>query len=215
LSQVVLPVLAVAAVYAAYRVLRGATPPPERLVRQWSERSRRAWAELIGASAIPALGVAGAILLGVNSARGGSKQLLWLDPVEKLSLLAFLLTALVVLVALNVRARLVDRYGSPESLWSTRRPIVWMTLVVAVASVPICVVVSGSFLPLLDAKVCTSQSEVTGVLIGEASNRTYIGETEKSGPLLVFSVPGSEISETFIGGSADKEPCPAPARTPG
>jgi hypothetical protein len=216
LAQCVLPVLAVAAFYAGYRLLRGATPPPKRLVRQWTERSWGAWVEVIGVSAIPAFVVAGSIALGANSVRGGSKQLLWLDPVEKLSLLAFLLTLLAVLVALNVRARLVDRYGNPESLWSTRRPIVWMTLVVALASVPICVMLSGSFFPLLDAKVCTSESEVTGVLIGETSDRTYIGETERpTGPLLVFSVPGSEIKETFIGGNADLRPCPAQTPTSG
>jgi len=146
----------------------------------------------------------------------GSKQLLRLDPVQKLSLLAFLLTVLAVLVALNLRARLVNRFGNPESLWSTRRAIVRMTLVVALASVPICVIVSGSFFPLLDAKVCTSQSEVIGVLIGETSDCTYIGETDRpTGPLLVFSVPGSEIKETFIGGNAGMRPCPAPTPTSG
>ena len=216
LAQVVLPVLAVAALYATYRFLRGAAPPPKRLVRQWTERSWRASAEVIGASAVPAFVVAGVIALGANSVRGGSKQLLWLDPVQKLSLLAFLLTVLAVLVALNLRARLVDRFGNPESLWSTRRPIIRMTLVVALASAPICVILSGSFFPLLDAKVCTSQSEVIGVLIGETSDRTYIGETDRrTGPLLVFSVPGSEIMETFIGGNAGLRPCPAPTPTSG
>jgi hypothetical protein len=216
LAQVVLPVLAVAAFYAAYRLLRGATPPPKRLVRQWTERSWRAWVEIIGVSAIPAFVVAGSIALGANSVRGGSRQLLWLDPVEKLSLLAFLLTLLAVLVALNLRARLIERYGNPESIWSTRRPIALMTLVVALASVPICVILSGSFFPLLDAKVCTSDSEVRGVLIGETSDRTYIGETERpTGPLLVFSVPGSEIKETFIGGNANLRPCPPQTPTPG
>jgi hypothetical protein len=113
-----------------------------------------------------------------------------------------------VLVALKLRAGLVDRYETPE-MWSTRRPIVWMTLVVALASVPICVILSGSFFPLLEAKVCTSDSEFTGVLIGETSTRTYIGQTERpTGPLLVFSVPGSEIKETFIGGLAGSRPCP-------
>ena len=79
-----------------------------------------------------------------------------------------------------------------------------MTLVVALASVPICVILSGSFFPLLDAKVCTSQSKVTGVLIGETSDRTYIGREG-----LVFSVPTSQITQTFIGGRADSEPCPS------
>lgn len=215
LSQIVLPVLAVAAFYGAYRLLRGAAPPPKRFVRQWTERSRRGWAELIGASAIPAFIVAGAIALSANGVQGRSEQLLWLLPAEKLSLLAFVLTLLAVLVALSVRASLVRRYGDPESLWHGRRPIVWMTLLVALASVPICVMVAGTFLPLLDAKVCTSRSEITGVLIGETSDRTYIGEDERhvAPPLLVFSVPRDQITETFIGGSARSRPCPTPGST--
>lgn len=208
LTQVVLPVLAVVALYAGYRVLRGAAPPPKLLVRQWTEWSSRGWALLIGASAVPSVVVAGSIALGADDVRGGSGQLLWLTPVQKLSLLAFLVTLLVVLLALNVRARLVHQYANAKSLWSTRRPIVLMTLVVGLASVPVCVFLSGAFFPLLDAKVCTSQSEVTGVLIGETSDRTYIGETERPrAPLLVFSVPSSQIEETFIGGDADLRPC--------
>jgi hypothetical protein len=97
LTQVVLPVPAVVAFYAAYRLLRGATPPPQRLVRQWTERSWRAWTQLIGGSAVPAFAVAGSIALGAKSGGMGSKQLLWLDPVEKLSLLAFLVGEAVVL----------------------------------------------------------------------------------------------------------------------
>jgi hypothetical protein len=209
LAWVVLPALAVVAIYTAYRLLRGKTPPPKRLVRQWREHSRRGWAEIIGASAIPAFVVAGSIELQADRALSGSEQTLWLSSVEALSLLGFLVTLLAVLVALKLRARLVDRYGNPER-WSTRRPIVWMTLVVALASVPICVILAGSLFPLLDAKVCTTDSEVTGVLIGETSNRTYVGEKGegRTGPLLVFSVPGSQIKETFIGGDAGSRPCP-------
>ena len=210
-AWVVLPVLAVVAIYAGYRLLGGKTPPPRSLVRQWTEHSWRGWVEIIGASAIPAFVVAGSIALHANSAPWGSGGLLWLSSTGTISLLGFLLTLLAVLVALKIRARLVDRYGNPE-IWSTRRPTVWMTLVVALASVPICVILSGSFFPLLDAKVCTSDSEVTGVLIGETSNRTYIGESERPAgptrPLLVFSVPGSEIKETYIGRNAGSRPCP-------
>lgn len=210
LAQIVLPVLAVAALYATCRILMGTTPPPRRLVRQWTERSWRDWAVLVAASAIPALLAAGFIALGPNQVRGGSKGLLWLVP------LTFLLTLLVVLVALNLRARLADRYGDPESLWSTRRPVVWMTLVFALASLPVCVIFAGTLFPLLDAKVCTSRSEATGVLIGETSDRTYIGQKDRPvGPLLVFSVPRDQITETFIGGNAGLRPCPAPDSTSG
>jgi hypothetical protein len=210
LSQVVLPVLAVAALYAAYRVLRGSAPPPTWLVGQWAGRSWRARAELIGASAVPALAVAGLIALGATSEGKRSAQLLWLVPAEKVALLAFLLTLLAVLVALNLRGRLVEQYGDPPSRWSTGRPIALMTIVVAAASVPICVLLSGAFFPLLDAKVCTSRSEIRGVLIGETSDRTYVGETGPP-PLRVISVPGSQITKTIIGGDADSLPCQPPS----
>jgi hypothetical protein len=211
LAQIVLPVLAVAALYATCRVLTGTTSPPARLVRQWKEQSRRDWAELIGASAIPALLVAGAIALGTNDVRGGWKGLIWLVPV------AFLVTLIVALVGLNLRARLADHYGDSASMWNARRPVAWMTLVVALVSLPICVLFAGAFFPFLDAKVCTtSGAETTGVLIGETSDRTYIGQEERPvGPLLVFSIPRTAITETFIGGNAGARPCPPVQSTSG
>ena len=203
LAQIVLPVFGVAVLYVIYRLLRRPSPPPTRLVREWTERSPRGWATLVGASAIPALVVAGTIALGADGVRGES---LWLVP------LAFLVTLIVVLLALSLRARLVAHYGDTTNLWGTRRPIVLMTLIVALAAVPICVLIAGTLYTFLDAKVCTNQSEVTGVLIGETSDRTYIGQTDRPrGPLLVFSVPSSEIQQTFIGGDADLRPCPAPS----
>jgi hypothetical protein len=218
LAQIVLPALAVAALYAMGRLLMGATPPPTRLVCQWKERSWRGWLVLVAASAIPALLAMGVMALGVDRERLGWKGLLWLLPVT------FLLTLFVVLVALNLRARLADRYSDPESLWNTRRPVLSMTLVVALASLPACVIFAGT-INLLDAKVCTKSlsaegMSVEGVLIGETSDRTYIGQKETSdrtygqenrrvGPLLVFSVPLSQITATFIGGDAGLRDCPA------
>jgi hypothetical protein len=209
LANIVLPVLAVAALYAAYRVLRGDSPPPTVLVRQFADRSPRAWAEVVGASALPALVVAATIAIGADDEDTGSDQLLWLDPIEKLAVLGFLVTLLAVLVALDVRARLVRRFGDPASLWSTRRAIGAMTTVVALAAVPVCVIVSGAFFPLLDARVCTRTASIDGVLIGETSARTYVGEKRtEPGPLLVFSIPGPEIQATYIGGDADQRACP-------
>jgi hypothetical protein len=83
-----------------------------------------------------------------------------------------------------------------------------MTLVVALASVPICVVLAGSFFPLLEAKVCTSQSEVKRLLIGETSDRTYIGETGGSkGPADRVLGPGGRDQ-----GDVDRWEAPAWSR---
>lgn len=203
LAQVVLPVLGVAAVYAIYRFLRGTAAPPRRFVRQWKVRSWRGWATLVAASAIPALIAAGALAWADEEVRGGPKGLLWLAPVT------FLLTLLVVLIALGVRERLAARY---ENEWDKPAALIRMTILVALASVPTAVVLAGAYLPLLDAKVCTTTgSDVTGLLIGETSDRTYIGEDERgpTGPLLMFSVPRTQITETFIGGDASSRPCSA------
>lgn len=198
LAQVVLPVLGVTALYAAYRFLTGTSPYPKRLIRQWKERSWRGWATLVAASAIPALLAAGTLAWGAERARG----LLWL------ALVIVFLTLLVVLIALSVRARLAERYVTPEE-WNSLPALVRMTLLVALASVPTAIVLAGTRLPLLAAKVCTtSGSEVAGVFIGETSDRTYIGE-EGTPPLLVFSVPSTQITETFIGGDAGSTSCSA------
>jgi hypothetical protein len=211
LAQIVLPAAGVAGLYAAARLLLWPTPAPRRFVRQWDERR---WLELVAAGAIPALLVTTGMALGVDRERVGWSGLSWLLPVT------FLLTLLVVLVALNVRARLAERYGDTERRWNTAGSVVRMSLVCALAFVPACVVFAGT-IRLLDAKVCTtagstSEQSVQGVLIGETSDRTYIGQTKRPHkPLLVFSVPMSQITETFIGGDAGSRACPRGDSTAG
>jgi hypothetical protein len=119
----------------------------------------------------------------------------------------------VVLAGLSLRARLVDAYGGSVGSWSSNPAVARMTLVVALVAVPVCVLFAGAYFPLLPAQVCTtSGSSVTGVLIGETSDRTYVGETGKSvGPLDVLSIPGSQTTRTVIGGSAAASACPAVA----
>jgi hypothetical protein len=210
LAQIVLPILAVAGLYVASRVLRGATPPPSSLVRQWKERSPRGWSELVAASALPALVIT--VTLGLaHKVRGGSKGLAWFLPV------AFLVTLLVVLIGLNLRARLVDTYGASASSWSAVRPVVWMTLVVAFVFLPICVLFAGVFFPLPNVRVCmTNGTYVRGVLIAETSERTYIGQAGTGErPRLMFSIPQSEIAKTLIGSRARATPCRVPKPSAG
>lgn len=207
LAQIILPTLAVAGLYAALRLLFGSVAPPTRLVREWTERSLGGWFVLVAAAAVPAIAATLALRLGIGlrDIRGGPKGLAWLLPV------AFLLTLLFVLVGLNLRARLVKRYGESSHSWSTARAVFLMTLIVALVCLPVFVLFAGAFFPLLDAKVCTaSGAESSGLLIGETSTRTYIGQQARPvGPLLVFSIPQSEITQTIIGGHAEARPCPA------
>src|SRR5262245_13447176 len=117
---------------------------PTRLVRQWREPSTRGWIELLLAAALPAAVVTGVLCVRGDRARLGW-DLAWLLP------LTFVVTLLLALVVLNLRARLGGRFEG----WNSTRVVVPMTLVVALATLPVAVVIAGTF-PLLDAKVCTA-----------------------------------------------------------
>jgi hypothetical protein len=207
LSQIVLPVALAAGLYAAWRLVRGATAPSMRLVRQWSEHSRRGWLELLGAGAVGALAVVGLLGPAEGHVRAGPRGLAWLLPI------AFLITLLSVLVGLSLRARLVAAYGDSARSWSAPAAVARMTLVLALVAVPVCVLFAGAYFPLLPARVCTvNEPGVEGVLIGETSDRTYIGEQRKRGKLDVFSIPSSQTTRTIIGGRrAPASACPAVA----
>jgi hypothetical protein len=220
LSQIVLPALGVAAIYVTARLLRGNSPPPTRLVDEWGTKpSRRGWRVSLGgwrgllaASAIPALVATG--FAAEQMTRYVTSD--WHKLLPSLPL-TFLVTLFVVMVALNLRARLALRARRPAATdevvrerWNERSAVVRMTLVVAFASLPFCVVFAMT-IHLLPARVCiTSGSDVQhvdGILIGETTNRTYIGEKGDQHPLHVFAIPQSQITETIIGGKADETDC--------
>jgi hypothetical protein len=211
LAQIVLPTFAVAGLYSVWRVLSGATAPPTRLVSQWKQQSRRGWLELVAASAIPSIAVTVTLWRVAQNVRGGPKGLEWLLP------LAFLITLLAVLLGLNLRARLVATYGESACSWNAVRPVVCMTLVVALVFAPICFLFAGALSPFRGVKVCTTNGRpVPGVLVGETGDRTYVGQTvvkrNSFGPRLVFSIPRSEITRTIIGSYRPvRALCPQPA----
>jgi hypothetical protein len=70
--------------------------------------------------------------------RGHHKGLEWLLP------LAFLITLLAVLLGLNLRARLVATYGESARSWNAVRPVIFMSLVVALVFAPICFLFAGA-----------------------------------------------------------------------
>jgi hypothetical protein len=208
LAQIVVPTAIVAVLYVAYRVLNGVSASPRWLVSQWTKRSRRGWLELVAASAVPAAAVAVLLWLTAKDIRGGPKGLEWFLP------LSFAITLLVVVIGLNLRARLVAAHGDTAGSWSAARPVVYMSLVVAAVVAPICFLFAGTVVNLRQVKVCTTNgSHVNGVIIGETGDRTYVGGTGKSTvPHFVFSIPQSEITRTIIGSHKRVEAsCPKPA----
>jgi len=201
LTQIVLPVLVAAGLYLGVRLLVGSSvPPPARLVQEWTGRSWRGWGEFVGVSALLALVV---VFLGASPAytrEGLSRKLLWL------LLVGFVVTWLVMMVALKLRAALATR---ERDTWNTSRVAVWMTSIVALASLPAFVIFAGTF-HFLDAKVCAAgPRQISGVFIGESSDRVYIGESNHrtAGPRRVVSIPLSQVEEVLIGGEAATERC--------
>lgn len=221
LSQIVLPALGVAAIYAIVRLLRGNAPPPTRFVDEWGTKPFRrgwsvhlgGWRGLLAASAIPALVATG--FAAEQMTRNVTSD--WDKLLSSLPL-TFLVTLFVMMVALNLRARLALRARRAAATdevvrerWNEAGAAVRMTLVVAFAYLPFCVINAGT-INLLDARVCITSGlhqHVDGVLIGETTNRTYIGENgdKRRPPLHVFAIPQTQIIETIIGGEADKTEC--------
>jgi hypothetical protein len=83
---------------------------------------------------------------------------------------------------------------------------------IALAALPACFVFAGTF-RLLDAKVCTTNDSARiSRLIGETSDRIYVGGMRKPWdnspvPLRVVSIPQSEVEELSIGSKPDTGPC--------
>jgi hypothetical protein len=208
----VLPALGVAALYAIARLLIGSAPAPVRLVDEWD--TLRGRAVLLAAAAVPAL-LAAAFAAGQMLVNISDDWLMLLTLVSA----TFLVTLLVTLTALNLRARLArrGRQGATDAKtvrewWNTRGAITRMTMVVAFAALPFFVIFAGT-IGLNGAKVCVATSSgvrsVHGVFIGETSSRTYIGQSGGQHPFYVFSIPQSKITETIIGGKPKHKPRPA------
>lgn len=221
LTQIVLPAVAAGSLYGVARLLLGGiAPPPRRFVGRWHERSWRNWRTRIGVSAGLALT---ATLLGASpgferrafSAEGDAgSRARWVFAI------AFVLNVVVMLVAMKLRAEVAAR---AKGGWNTVPSVASMALVVALTALPAAFVFAGTF-RLLDAKVCSgtgTDSPRIGVLIGEMSDRIYLGETNENrwhenrwhetddaeDPLRVVSIPQSEVKEISIGSKPETGGC--------
>ena len=80
-------------------------------------------------------------------------------------------------------------------------------IAIAIATGLLCYVVVGGAVIAKDpfsTKVCLKGGgEALGVLIGETSDRTYIGEPRGSKPRHIISIPESEVSRVIVGGHAN------------
>jgi hypothetical protein len=179
--------------------------PPRRFVGAWHERSWRGWPTVLGASVVLALATT---MVGASPAFARGTPFPWRLVV--VVAIVFAVSVVMMLVALMLRAEVAARALGG---WNTVSSAGAMSLIVALAAVPACFVFAGTF-RLLDATVCTAgDSARSGRLIGELSDRIYLGERradrwdETDVPLRVVSIPKSEVEQMLIGSKPDTGAC--------
>lgn len=214
-GQVLLPALAVGALYGLYRLIRKdrkRPPKPYRLREGWKA-------------------------LGVVLMRYTLTWLLMLTPplvvfwlarsemsvfdVDRWLLVGIAAVVVVAAMGLQEGRAIVIKRNQVAASWNSTRTAAIMAAIYAAGALP-AMVLAASALPLSAAKVCTTEGDPEqGVLVGESSDRVYLGEKVKKGwrsrhpRIAVF--PLTRVEEMFIGPKAWKSYCKdeeAPATLP-
>jgi hypothetical protein len=225
-GQVLLPALLIGSVYGLGRLLLGSdaeaphpprlsdvlgkAPPPGTRLRvrasNWRRRWREAkWEELrpllrsyLSTAVVMILPGAAVVVLRALLEEDYSPQL-WLLAI------AFVIMLVVSVAVHELRAVTADHY--PRRRWGTPRAAVVMSGMYALAAVPV-MMAAASALPLQDAKLCTTQDHEEGsVLVGQSSDRIYLGEPAGRGSRRIAVFPLSQVEELFIGDGADHAAC--------
>lgn len=204
-GQVILPALLVGAVYGLYRLIRADKPEPPQTVSfrgdGWKARGvvLRRYAIAAVLLLIP--------LVGIAARR---------DDVSLGDLRAELILGIVLVVGVaaaavqEARAIVIKHFDNPYR-WNSVRPVAAMAGVYAVAALP-AALLGAAAIPLTEAMVCTTDNYYeTGYLVGESSDRVYLGEKPKGehdgGQRRILVVPLAKVEELFFGGEAYKASC--------
>lgn len=204
-SQVLLPALAVAAIYATYRLLRAdnaRTPSSSR----WKGSSKPARAS-IGLRTM-------AVALLLLAPAFGSVVYHDLDVLERWRsasaedlvppIAAYLIVFVITAFFRELRAFVASRYRERWNRGITSTAA--MCGIYGGALVPGLVAFCAT-LPLSDAKVCVTDGfEERGSLVGQTSDRVYLGE-QTDPPRRLAAIPLSQVEEVFIGHRAREASC--------
>jgi hypothetical protein len=203
LTRLLLPMLIVAGIYLALRLLRG-----------YSER------RLIGGWWWLLWMVAGTFIL---AAPGFWYHVVWSDshPNEPRlfwpwwwTALVFLLPLLAIVVALRTRQGLLTRSFRTRALFNTPKALVTMTALWSLTALPGALIL-GSAAPFELVAVCNQGEEISGLYVGQSTDRLFIGEgvnekqpTERR----VLSLGLDDTDAVFVG--RDEGDCDHPAILP-
>jgi hypothetical protein len=195
-GQVLLPSLLIGALYALYRLIR-----PHDWGAPKTSRIREKPMVVVGINFALMFVPLGIAAIG----RGGVSDLNSSTGLIGLGLLALGATV----AAIHEARAMVVRHYPTATEWNSTRAAAIMAGIYAAAAIP-AVMVGAAVVPLTDAKVCiVGKSPVEGVLVGEASDRVYLGEHRLKDPSLVV-LPLSKVEEMFIGSEAERSICGVP-----
>jgi hypothetical protein len=124
--------------------------------------------------------------------------------------LGIAIVVVVVLAAMAAqegRAIVVRRNGSAKQ-WNSTRAALTLAGVYAAAALP-AMVLAAAAVPLTEAKVCTTDNyEEHGTLVGETTDRIYLGERSwRPDHHRIAEVPMAKLEELFIGSDAKEATC--------
>lgn len=194
-GQVLLPSLAVAALYGLYRALRRDRPRPP--ARRFFDDGDARWKVVLRYLLTFVLLLVP--LLFVQLVRGTSV----FEGIDPWLLIG--LGSLLVILAVAVqegRAVAMTRLGATRR-WNGGRAIATMAGLYALAAMP-AMMLAAAATPLTSVKVCTSAGgEVSGKLVGESSDRVYLGEAattpEKVENRRIVVLPMANVEQIFVG----------------
>jgi hypothetical protein len=210
-GQVLIPALAIGAGYGLLRLLfrRGRLARDPARLRDEGNKRREA---ILGyLSTFAAMLVPTAVVLGfrLRAHRGLPLHHLTRNEVVVLCLgfAVFLLFAAI--VARESRAALF-RIPRGVRTWSASRQAAVVAGLCAVFAIP-AMIAAAACVPFTEAKACTVDGyEERGLLVGETSDRIYLGELSELHRRLAV-LPLSKVEETFIGDEAWEATCEYPS----
>jgi hypothetical protein len=206
-GQILLPALAVAAIYLTFRLLRGSDANVPS-AKRWKDKDGRICIALrtgLVAAVLLAPGVLFVNLrdreLRLDARIFGLSEDLWAPAIG--FLVIFVTTGL----CRELRASVARRYSAR---WNSGvAPAAAMSGIYALAVVPALVAFWAAW-PLSNAKVCATKGfEKRGFLVGQTSDRVYLGE-ERPFHRRLAVIPLSQVEELFIGPVAGEAFCNLP-----
>lgn len=195
-GQVLLPSLAIGALYGLFRALQKGDGRPPAALGIWDRATF--WALLprcLGTAVVLLLP-----LLFVQLVRGTSIAAGGLDPWLGLGLLIVLL--LLAIAVQRGRSMAIARISATQR-WDSFRAIATMAALYAVAAVP-ATMLAAAATPLTSARACLKSGGIeTGKIVGESGERVYLGEREITAEQTeyhrIFVIPTAEIDQLIVG----------------